>query len=248
MMLRKIIGVGLCLSILCVSVWLHAAPTMQELFLRANNAYQQGQVQQALDTYQSISPKGSVVWYNMGLCFARQGNAARALACWRRAEHTASFAELRLITQAIGTITHVRSAERAWGFIVAARDAVRCYALVLPPVLIQLLFLLGLCLLFFCSKWWYYGLHGKSVLLGAFCITCAGAGSMYLQFQEQHRQRGVVVVAHAPVYSGPDCQFHEQGVLTSATEVVLQQTQGSWYKVAHDDLTGWVAADAIVVV
>ena len=237
-----------CMLALCFFVPALAAPTMQELFLRANHLYEQGQVQEALTTYQEIHPAGSATWYNMGLCFARLGSTSRALACWRQAEHTASLAELRMIAQAIEAVGRTQGLAQSHGTISRVLRTMRLYAHALPPVLIQLLVLLGLFLLFFCAKWWYYGLHGKSVILGVSCVTLLGVGSMYLQYQDQIGRHGVIVVAKAPIYSGPDSQFHQQGELPNATEVAIQETAGSWYKVAHADLTGWVAADAMVVV
>jgi len=220
---------------------------MQELFLRANYLYEHGEISQALAAYQEVSPKGSATWYNMGVCWYRQGNDAQALACWLQAEYTASFKELRMIAHAIDMVRSKRGGEQHAGLLVRFGHVVRLYVRALPLALIQLLLLLGLCLLFFCSKWWYYGKHGKGILLGASCMTLVALGNLFFLYQEQHGRRGVIV-AQAPLYSGPNVQFHEQGALVCATEVAIQKTQGSWYKVAHNDSTGWVTADAIVVV
>ncbi len=224
-----------------------AAPTMQELFLRANYLYEQGQFQQALDTYTSLSHKGSATWYNMGLCWNRLGNDARALACWRHAQVGASFKELRMIDYAITSLQRKRGFDQPSGVFSSVGHAVYLWMRSLPPMPVQLLFILGLCLLFFCQKWWYYGKHGKSVLVGAACLVLIGMGNFYIEYQDQQGRRGVVI-ATSCVYSGPDIQFHKQGTFVQATEVAIQKAEGNWYKVAQNGVTGWISADAIVVV
>lgn len=246
--LKRDAAIQLFLCALCFSSVMGATPTMQELFLRANSLYEQGQFQQALTTYQAITPKGSAPWYNMGLCWHRLGNKGQALVCWRQAERTASIDESYRITQAINALVHTHEAEHTPDFFSSSLQLLRTYVRVIPPMIFQLLMVLGLCLLFFYSKWWYYGVHGKSLILGACCITVLCAAGMYLQYQERQGNRGVVVATCAPVYSGPDTQFHERGMLAQATEVAIHKTAGSWYKVAQGDTSGWVMADAIVVV
>lgn len=224
-----------------------AAPTMQELFLRANYLYEQGQFQQALDTYTSLSHKGSASWYNMGICWYHLGNDAQALACWRRAQVNASFKELRMIDHAIHVMQRKRGVDSSSGLFFSAIRFVSFCMRSIPTVLVQLLFILGLCLLFFCQKWWYYGKHGKSVLVGAACVVLVSMGSLYTQYQDQQGDQGVVIT-NSWMYSGPDSQFHKQGAVAEATEVAIQKAEGNWYKVAQNGVTGWISADAIVVV
>ncbi len=235
------------LSCLCFFSPAVAAPTMQELFLRANYLYEQGQFQQALDTYTSLSHKGSATWYNMGLCWYRLGNDAHALACWRHAQVDASFKELRMIDYALNAMQQKQGFDLPAGLFFSAGRFLYLWIKSLPPMPVQLLFILGLCLLFFCQKWWYYGKHGKSVLVGATCLVLIGIGHFYIQYQDQPGSQGVVI-AQSCVYSGPDIQFHKQGTFDQATEVVIQKAAGNWYKVAQNGVIGWISADAIVVV
>ena len=65
------------------------AENFEEIFLRANEAYHEKEFQKALSLYDTIYPKSSVVYYNMGNCWYRLGNNLEALLCWRKAEHNA---------------------------------------------------------------------------------------------------------------------------------------------------------------
>lgn len=229
----------------CISV--SASVPTQELFLRANSLYEQGQLQQALETYEKISPKGSAVWYNMGVCRYSLGQYPEALVCWRHAQRGASLKQLQGIARAINFVQHMHDDSHAENFMARSSNVLGIYVRALPLAVVQLMLLLGLCLLFFCSKWWYYGLHGKSLLLGASCMIVVGVMNVSLQYKERPGSRGVIV-SSAAVYSGPDSQFHSHGTLAPATEVAIQKVHGQWYKVVHNTVSGWISADAIVVV
>src|SRR5437016_1843564 len=58
----------------------------EELFLRANKYYAEKDYNNALQTYDMISKKGSAVLYNMGNCYFHQQDYPYALVHWSRAE------------------------------------------------------------------------------------------------------------------------------------------------------------------
>ncbi len=60
--------------------------TNQEYFLSGNQLYQQAQFQAALTEYQTINPKSSVIWYNMGNCAYHLERYLEACLFWKRAQ------------------------------------------------------------------------------------------------------------------------------------------------------------------
>src|SRR5579862_1471661 len=63
--------------------------------LLAWRAYEQGNWKEASILYESIDPKDSADWYNLGNAYYRQERCADALICWKRAMKGATLCELR---------------------------------------------------------------------------------------------------------------------------------------------------------
>src|SRR3989304_7631540 len=79
----KLIAMLLCTYINTVAA---ATPPTQELFIKANEFYKQGNFAGAYELYQQIPNKSAQVQYNLGNCAYKRGKLGYALWHWRKAE------------------------------------------------------------------------------------------------------------------------------------------------------------------
>ena len=77
------------------------AGNAEEAYLKAQAAYQSGDIAKALSLYQSINPKGPAIWYNIGNCYFHQENFPEAIVAWRRAQKNLSWSDYKTTEQYI---------------------------------------------------------------------------------------------------------------------------------------------------
>jgi len=78
----------IAIPVICLSVGLSARVNYQEMFLKANKFYKEGEFQSAYDLYKKIEIKSSQLHYNKGNCAYQLGKYGYALLYWRRAERS----------------------------------------------------------------------------------------------------------------------------------------------------------------
>jgi tetratricopeptide (TPR) repeat protein len=214
------------------------------LFRQANKLYQKEDMSQALELYNQISEKGYAVWYNMGNCYYYLADYARAMACWRRAQHQVnSLAEfdatqhnIELAAQALGK----KQQKNMLSFVL------RRSAKAISPFVAQLFFILCSCALLLLGKKLYAeGRFGTLSTLGGCWVLLS---LLVLLHYDEHTMNGIVVTDSAVVRAGPHEERQTIGVLPQGYCVAVKQKQSAWYNVAADGMAGWISAQDIEVV
>lgn len=224
------------------SSFLYARDT-EEIFLRANDCYEQNDNEQAFALYQSIEHKGPAVWFNMGNCAYKSENYVDALLYWRRAEKhaacNATFTAInnnyKLLEKELG-ITNTRM---GWQRLFQ-------YLSVVPLLWMQLVFLfLWIVLLIVLRRLIRkkrYGILFLYLLCMVLLICFIG-----IKYAIMKEQRGIVMQKVA-LYVGPDKNYHVVGTIDKATEVSIDENDGQWIKVNGPHDKGWVHCDNVALI
>ena len=234
------------------------SPLPTEALLRANRLYEAGDFAAAAEAYQSLIDGGlrnSLLYYNLGNAWFKQGDLGRAILNYRRAARLAprdpdiranlSLARAQtadaikadgraplqeLVTLAQTWLTLNETALLALGlwFALAALVIVRSH---LPPgrgrALLQIL------------------LPATAFL---FLAALLALGSRL--YDERSRPAAVVIAPEVNVTSGPGEQYITEFTLHSGAEVRLIERRDYWVRLVlpGGQLQGWVPADAVEAV
>ncbi len=218
-----------------------SAKNEYELFLQGNKAYTQHEYSKALEAYEGIENKGPTTWFNMGNCYYKKGDCAQAHVCWLRAQRGASWAQLRAIEQNRRLI----ASDVSDSFMQSIQRAIRCFVMSSSWLALQFLFLMLLYLLLFVYKYRYFPRVYTYLIIVGLLISAALLVGKYILMRKTY---AVVVATSAPLYAGPNERYHTVATAQAGDCLAIQKQIDLWYKVSHGKKTGWVLADALIVI
>lgn len=230
-----------------------AGATMQV----ANQVYEAGQFEQAAQVYQQLVAQGyedSVLFYNLGNSYYKQGDHGRAILNYRRAQQLAPRdpdieANLALARAQAGdqfeVAGHGGVLDRTGK---AVQDWFTFNELAMAALGAWISFVLLLILVSSAKAGstlrtgLTYGLVAVAVVLA---VGLLALGSY--AYADSRQTAGVVVAGEVDVTSGPGAQYLTTFTLHSGTEVDLVETRGNWVHLAlpGTDMDGWVPATVI---
>ena len=219
----------------------------EEFFLRGNKQYAQKNYDDAFNSYEMVSKKGSAVLYNMGNCCFHKGDYAQALVYWSRAESGATAQEYALILQNKEHVAHLLGE----GSNASTQHKIGMFLQALLPYislfLLQLMFLLC----------WYlclFVLRKKQAKLKRTIVSCVSIAMMFfgsllhVHYLQQVKHEGIVVKKEAQLLVGPDKGFQALCPLVYAHNVAVKERREGWYKIQYADMIGWVEADVVQII
>ncbi len=215
----------------------------QELFLKANQLYDQKDYKKAFLVYESIKNKGSAVWYNMGHCCYMQEEFVKALLFYKRAAKSASMPFYAEIQEQIKKIESEKLGllhEQSW-----ISDFVRMTAHRLSLFISQLIFLLIWFLFCFFIAKIIIGRRYFIVSILLLALVCIGGilKSKYLE----HTTRYALVMQDGSFFVGPSDKLAVIGNLKRGQEVIIKAEKEGWYKIEVGQNTfGWLPHDAVI--
>lgn len=221
------------------------AQTAQEIFLQANQLYDEKQFEAACAAYQSVEPKDSSILYNIGNCYYKLGDHAQAIAHWHQAQKQAQDSLLSYIR------SNIEVSQDVAGISHAQRNSTQVFRLMSDISLIwfQLLFLFLLFAFFFFIK---NNNHGKKYrMFFAILLLIATVSSgiiLVIKYQSLKQRRGIVMKSNVSILAGPDEQYHILASVPQAACVEVIQERDSWCKVRNHTVTGWIVKDSLTVV
>lgn len=224
-----------------------SAGTIQEKFLQANAAYQEGRVRQALALYDSIEPKGTAVYYNMGNCYFRLGDYPSAVLFWMRAQKNASWRDFSTLENEIDYAYTLLSIPRENSFVSRIALFVMRVSSLCSFLVLQMLFLM--CWITLC--WYLPSLYTRK-RYWLLCVWFIGVVCLVLVMYAKHFSRipyAIVTKNSISVYAGPG---HDYAPLTEAKMmdlVRIVEQRDKWYKVyVRRCGYGWVDGTEISVI
>jgi hypothetical protein len=231
----------------------------------ANQLYESGQFVQAAQAYQQLADQGftdSILYFNLGNAFFRQGDYGRAILSYRRAEQLAprdadiaanlELARARVIDQFEEDMTESKTTATGGNFASRLGQATQQWLTLNELAMITLglwFFVVALAIVFSStsrgSRWreiLQYGLIGTALVL---TLGIVSLGSRL--YVENSHSEGVIVADEIGVTSGPGSQYTTEFSLHSGAEVKLIEQRENWTRLAvpGSELQGWIPAGAV---
>ncbi len=211
-----------------------------EQFLRANQAFENSDVQLALKEYQEIPDKGPIIFYNIALCYKQLNNPFDALVAFKQAQKQADLKLFNLVTTQIEQLENHFAKPHDTTFMAYAKWCRAIFSL----LLVQLVFL---------SAWWAFlivlywvnSTYKKIIqfFLLLLLIVSGSIGACLLYVKHTHKG---LIKETASVFVGPDSSFNTLTTLTQADQIQIHSLQDEWYKIQYDNKVGWIQASKVI--
>jgi tetratricopeptide (TPR) repeat protein len=236
--------------------------TAPETMLTGNQLYESGQYAQAGQAYQQLVHQGyadSVLFYNLGNAYFKQGDYGRAILNYRRAEDLAPRdpdIQANLALAQAQTVDQLEGSLKETGFFANVAGLMGSWFTLNEQALITL----GLWVLFaflligFGSSRRGSGLReglGYALVVVSLLLAVGLVGLASRLHTEKARTEAVIVAQEVSVTSGPGSQqYVTEFALHSGTEVSLVETRENWVRLsaADGEVHGWVPASAVETV
>lgn len=201
----------------------------QELFLQANQLYEQQEYAKAQQRYEQIPQKSPAVWYNLGNCAYHTGKELEAILYWKRAQKNGNAAlkadclyNCQSISKKIGIPTH-------------ENDLIST----IPPLALQILFFSTFSVFLVMHR--HLWKKKRMIALAFLCGFCAVIGGLtYATYRAGRQIHALVMHDESVLYAGTDDQFHQIAIVPKGSEVVILARKSGWKKIAWAGLHGWV--------
>lgn len=228
----------------CAVYMIHAH--QEESFLQANQLYAQGEYQAAFDAYNALENKGYGVYYNMGNALYKRGAYAQALVYWKKAQRLATGVQVHAVMHNIHQ-AEKKLAINTQSFARNAAFVTGPYVSYLPALLLQITWLLFVCLLLLS-----YVRHSGHVFVlhMLMCMTglAMSGGAIAVKQSLQLQDHAIIISKQGALFSGPNQKYHQLAMMDKGSEVVVSKQHDNWCKVSSGPMTGWVRTSDILFV
>ncbi|MBC2592890.1 tetratricopeptide repeat protein [Ruficoccus amylovorans] len=229
----------LILCLLVSTLGLQAAEgSLDERFVAANQAYDDGQYEQAINGYTQLleeSPSATV-YYNLGNAYYLSGQYGQAILQYQRClvlspDNADAQANLKLAQDA----AQVDPPERVWYETYAQSTSVNCWTWLAVAGFWGAAFLIILPPLYGWRSPW-------RALLLALCILGGGAGVAGLTGYHFMSAEGIVLADDAPLQLAPTSTSPAKTFLHAGTSATVKQIHGEYaYVVTPTGDQGWIS-------
>lgn len=221
------------LATLLFSCHVHA-DAQAEQFYRANKLFQEQQYQDARSEYEGLVTKGSLIWYNIGVCFVYEENYVDALINFKKALKGAQYKILPQIFEGIDCAqSHLHTNPQKDETM---RNLYK-YTSFFSIFWAQMMFLFFWFLV--CICWIYKNKTSRLLLLlVSVCVIWSSASLAAVSWLRSREY--VIVVKKSNLFAGPHEEYHSVGNIDVAEQLILLDSKNSWYKVKSSSTVGWV--------
>ena len=227
------------LIMLCACTMSAQADTHKE-YAKAAALFAQHKWQDALQVYETIEPKTSSLWYNMGNCAFNVHDYAYALYCWLSAIPGSTVKELYRIKQHINllTVPNEESGEHKPMMTIQWQD----WGLHATSwLMLQLLFLaVWFCIIFL----FVYRYRIEFIWIGSTGL-CIIIFIMLNKYWIDCRSYAIIKDNQTTVLIGPDNHFHSLGLVHQADCMRIKQEKKGWVLIQGHGIEGWIKATSI---
>ena len=245
------------LLLLLLAGSVHATSDVDTL-VRGNQLYEQGDFQAAGKFYEQLVAQGvadSVLYYNLGNAYYKQGELGRALLNYTRAARLAPRdadvrANLALARSQVADQYESNSISPLAGFL----------AFVERWLTVNELAGLALMLWIFCALLWllyrrlasgtFHTVARAALLMGVVLWLSSAVALGGLRYSETRWPPAIVLAPELTVVSGPGTQYTTEFTLHSGAQVSLLETRGAWVRIAlpGEQLQGWAPTSAVALI
>lgn len=205
-------------------------------FKEANESYQQGIYEEALELYQKIEHKTPAVFYNMGNAAYHKGDYVYAHLYWLRAQKhgdanifRASSRNLALLAKQ--SFTQEQSPLFLWCWMLTKS---------IPLFLWQLLFLM-------IWSWlsvmiWKGSISRRNLVISILSLTLL---TSILLVSYSAAKTEAMIIKDAIVYNGPHTSLYQIGTLAKGKIVTVTKAKQDWINIIADGNVGWVSQEYV---
>lgn len=218
------------------------AKNNKELFLQAQQLYNNGSYSQAIEKYLQIDNPGSGVWYNAALAAHKAGDSLQVQLFLARAYRQASPTLLRTIEDMRTALSGEKNAEHdigLWWYMLLIS-----YSRYMSLLAWQLLFLASL--LSLCYSW--QQAKQLTMLFFGMLLAVIFFGTMVAIRYSDLRQKVFVTAPEVVIRSGKNEKYSALANIPQATIVVVQEQQKNWIKLRYNGKQGWVSQDQVAII
>jgi tetratricopeptide (TPR) repeat protein len=222
-------------------------------FLKANEFYEKGQYNEAIDVYNGILKAGkhsAELYYNLGNAYYKDGNLAQAIVAYERAQRlNPADEDIRhnLALAYTKTVDKIPVAEPF--FLYAFIDELACKLSAPKWAFVQLFFLIGTVLLMFVFTFSKFPNLRKNAFYGALGLFGISVLVFFMALHVHHKmnvQEAVIITDIADVKSEPTENSTKLFNLHAGTKVNVSEMNGAWYYIQlSGDKKGWVYSSKI---
>ena len=229
---------------MCIVI-MHIHAHAQELFLQANEWYEHGAYDKAIEAYTILPEKGFGVYFNMGNAYYKKGDLIQALIHWKKAQRLAYGSSLEKVLKQVAFVQkelHINDTNTE-----KIMMHVGPYVSYIPMLAVQFFWFLLLCMMMYMALC----MHGYKRVLYAFLlvIACATVGGIYaIKRALQLPACAIVHNKEASLYVGPNSQYHAIASLVPGNQVSICQQTNNWCKISCGNIKGWIPSIALVVI
>lgn len=217
-------------------------------FMKANEFYEKGQYNEAIDMYNGILKSGkhsAELYFNLGNANYKNGSLAQAIVAYERAQRLDPADEdirHNLTLAYTKTVDKIPVAEPF--FLYALIDELACKLSAPKWAFVQLFFLIGAVLLMLVFTFSKFPNLRKNAFYGALGLFGVSVIVFFMALHVHHKmnvQEGVIVTDIADVKAEPSENSTKLFNLHAGTKVSVSETNGAWYYVKlSGDKKGWV--------
>lgn len=246
-----------CIAIICLLMSQKTVVAQQPLFDQANSLLSEGEYQDAIEIYQSISEDGyeaGALWQNLGVAYTRLDSLGKAKYYFLKAQRFSETEE-----QAEQSLEFINNQFPRQSAVLPELPWIRFINFLSVHVGLQVIAITALVLLYLgiaLKIWAWFRLELKKMLnylsygciaLSAFLFIC----SMVIQYQQNRYSTGVMVDLEASVHQRPE---ENSSIISTAYEGYTMQVdkteskgETSWtYIRLENGMYGWIENDHIM--
>ena len=236
-------------------VWAQGGLSPTDRLLRANKLYENGDFTTAIETYEQLVHTGirdSILFYNLGNAYFKQGDLGNAILNYRRAEQLSPRdADIRANLAVARAETTDRIEGSTPGLLAQmATVSARWLTLNEHSWLALALWILLSAISIAAAHTFHPTaqklLRWSSAILAVLLIATGIALAERITSDRSHPP-AVITATAVDVTSGPGDQYITEFTLHSGAEVSRLETRGTWVRITlpGNKLQGWVLADAV---
>lgn len=246
-----------CIAIICLLMPQKTVVAQQPLFDQANSLLSEGEYQDAIEIYQSISEDGyeaGALWQNLGVAYTRLDSLGKAKYYFLKAQRFSETEE-----QAEQSLEFINNQFPRQSAVLPELPWIRFINFLSVHIGLQVIAITALVLLYLgiaLKIWAWFRLELKKMLnylsygciaLSAFLFIC----SMVIQYQQNRYSTGVMVDREASVHQRPE---ENSSIISTAYEGYTMQVdkteskgETSWtYIRLENGMYGWIENDHIM--
>lgn len=219
---------------------LKAQTNYQETILQANKLYKESSFEEAFNLYKKVPDPSPQINYNLGNCAYKLNKLGYALLYWKRAEKEwGLFNKSELLENIALLKKKLQPQSNTPNSFFIIKSNVLGIIKSVPIILIQLIFLIVWIFLFIYLRY-LYKRKQKILITLLFLIIATLGGTLVIRYNLDHKTFGIITSKKASMFSGPNTNFQELGIIPEASEIEIQKASSGFYKIKFNKSLGWV--------